>query len=133
MTVLHGPNVSAAVDALANAAVAAGVTPAAPLCPECGKPWHAVHPNQLFCSTACRTAFNRRCASRGRRLLPYAATARATRDGTRGNPTERHVGKRASHAANLLMQRWRDEDAAAGRMAIPAFVDLRYRAGFEPF
>ena len=101
-------------------------------CPECGQHWDRVHPNQLFCSTACRTVFNRRCATRGRSLLPFAMVARITRDGTRGHAEAKSTGKRASGDANQLLQRWRDEDAGAGRMNWIDFLAARYRAGFEP-
>lgn len=101
-------------------------------CPECGAGYSRKHPMQLFCTTAHRDTWNNRAAKRGRVLLPFAQVARATRDGTRGSPRDRELGKRAAADMHRLLQRWRDEDAEAGRMPAPDFLVARYRAGFEP-
>ena len=51
-----------------------------------------------------------------------------TRGGSRGAVA---TGKRARADAEFLIRRWKDEDAAAGRMPMTAYVSLRYQLGFE--
>lgn len=117
--------------------VAPAVCPAAPkrfaggrhACPECGAGVTPTGPRQLFCSQPCRRAWNYRTAVRGQQLLPYALASRQTREGTRGGAEARDAGRYAASEARDLMQRWRDEDAAAGRMAPAAFIALRRRYG----
>jgi hypothetical protein len=106
-----------------------GVRYAERQCPECGGTFRPVDGHQLFCSTPHRRAWNNRATTRGAVLAPLAIVARLTRDGTRG---DRDVGARASSERNALIQRWRDEDRAAGRMEWPEYLRLRYAAGFDP-
>lgn len=102
-------------------------TPAcATTCAECGAPARS---GGLFCPTAHNSAWNNRQTVRGRVLTPLAIVARVTREGTRG---DRATGLQASHEARTLIQRWIDEDRAAGRMAWPEYQRRRYRAGFDP-
>lgn len=98
-------------------------------CPECLTVYNRKHPGQLFCTPRHRDTWNNRASIRGRVLTPLVIVARVTRDGTRG---DKPTGRRAAAEAALLIQRWRDEDAAAGRMAHPEYLALRYRAGFDP-
>jgi hypothetical protein len=63
---------------------------------------------------------------RGAVLAPLYAAARATRGGTRGDTA---TGQRARRDSDLLIQRWRDEDEAAGRMPAVDYVAARYRHG----
>ena len=98
-------------------------------CPECMAGFVATQAGQLFCTPAHRDAWNNRGTVRGRVLTPLAMVARITRDGTRG---DRVTGKRASSENAALIQRWRDEDAAAGRMPWPEYLRRRYAAGFDP-
>ncbi|WP_156348889.1 hypothetical protein [Sphingomonas sp. Leaf230] len=58
--------------------------------------------------------------------------ARITRNGTRGSPVDREAGRRANSQLNYLINRYRDEDAQAQRMAWPAYMALRYAGGFDP-
>lgn len=132
MTMFQAPAHSAASAAeqepVPVVAEAAGTRP----CPECGGTYKVRHPAQLFCSIGHRDTWNNRSAKRGRVLLPFAQVARLTRDGTRGTARDRALGKRAASDAHRLLQRWRDEDIACGRMSAPDFLHARYRAGFEP-
>ncbi len=101
-------------------------------CPECRPDVRGFirrHPGQLFCTTAHRDAWNDRAAKRGRVLTPLAIVARLTRNGTRGDSD---TGARAASEQHALITRWRDEDAAAGRMSHPEYLARRYRAGFDP-
>lgn len=100
-----------------------------PLCPECMAAFDRKHPNQLFCTVAHRDAWNNRASVRGRVLTPLAMVSRVTRFGGRGDA---HTGKRASHEAHTLMQRWIEEDREAGRMPQPEYLRRRYSIGFEP-
>lgn len=106
-----------------------GATDTRPQCPECLSPFKRRHPGQLFCTVAHRDAWNGRAAVRGRVLTPLAIAARVTRNGTRG---DRATGARAASEAAALIQRWRDEDRAAGRMDHPEYLARRYRTGFDP-
>lgn len=85
--------------------------------------------NQLFCSVKHRNAWNARADVRGRVLTPLALVVRLTRQGTRG---DKEIGHRATHEHNLLIQRWADEDRAAGRMPHDQYLRRRYRCGFDP-
>ena len=98
-------------------------------CPECGASFAPVHAFQLFCSPAHRDTWANRQTVRGRVLTPLVIVARITRDGTRGN---RETGKRAAADSAQLIQRYRDEDLAAGRMAWPEYLSRRYEIGFDP-
>lgn len=95
-------------------------------CPECGERFLPVQWTQLFCGAAHKRAYNNRWAQRGAVLAPIYAAARVTRNGTRG---DRDTGRKASADAHTLVQRWKDEDAAAGRMPAIHYVALRYRLG----
>ena len=101
-------------------------------CPECMKPFEPKVVNQLFCCPAHNAAWNNRATARGRVLTPLALVARITRNGTRGSPEERRVGREASNHHNALVQRHRDEDRAAGRMPWAEYMIRRYRVGFDP-
>lgn len=110
---------------------AAGADPAGtgPLCPECLQPFPRAHPGQLFCSPAHRDAWNNRATVRGRVLTPLAMVERVTRGGSRGDTA---TGIRARQQKDQLIQRWIEEDRAAGRMDWPAYLRLRYGVGFDP-
>jgi endogenous inhibitor of DNA gyrase (YacG/DUF329 family) len=95
-------------------------------CPECGADFTGRQPAQLFCSVEHKRTYNNRWMKRGAVLAPLYAAARATRNGTRGDAA---TGKRASSDANHLIQRWKDEDAAQGRMSAVDYVAARYRLG----
>jgi hypothetical protein len=101
-------------------------------CPECGKLFEPKVAGQLFCTQAHTAAWNNRATVRGRVLTPLSMVARITRNGTRGTPEARETGKRASSQHNRLIQRYRDEDRAAGRMDWATFMALRYDLGFDP-
>ena len=98
-------------------------------CPECLASFAPAHPLQLFCSPAHRDAWNNRYTVRGRVLTPLAIVARLTRDGTRG---DKQTGRRAAVEQAILIQRWRDDDRAAGRMEWPEYLRRRYAIGFDP-
>lgn len=101
-------------------------------CPECGTDFVARNPGALFCCPAHRKAWNNRWTVRGSQLAQYQAVARLTRDGTRGKPDDRTIGKRCAAAARRLLQRWRDEDRAEGRMDATEFMHRRLRVTDEP-
>jgi hypothetical protein len=101
-------------------------------CPECGAPFEPRVRNQLFCSTAHNTAWNNRATARGRVLTPLSIVARITRNGSRGSPEDREAGRQASNLHNTLIQRYRDEDRAAGRMPWPEYMRRRLSIGFDP-
>jgi hypothetical protein len=101
-------------------------------CPECRKLFEPKVVNQLFCSPAHNTIWNNRQTKRGRVLTPYGMVARITRDGTRGSPERREVGKAAAASFRKLIQRYRDEDRKAGRMEWTDFMILRIKLGFDP-
>lgn len=122
-----------------GAATSAGEgTPHAPAplgratCPECGLSVPRRAANQLFCSPAHRDAWNTRATVRGKALTALAMVAHITRNGTRGDDAARETGRRAKSDAHQLIQRWRDEDRAAGRMGWPEYLARRYRTGFDP-
>lgn len=113
-------------------AQSAGITvPAASaVCPECLAPFRRRHPRQLFCSPAHQKAWNKRMAVRGAALCAFAMTGHITRNGTRGEPEARDAGRHAKSVAHTLIQRWRDEDRRAGRMAMPAYMARRIALGY---
>lgn len=98
-------------------------------CPECLCSYAPHHALQLFCTVAHRDAWNNRIAVRARVLGPLALVSRITRQGTRG---DRATGRRATADCHALLQRWVNEDRAAGRMAWPDYLRLRYAIGFDP-
>lgn len=100
-------------------------------CPECGRPFEPRVANQLFCSPAHNTAWTNRATARGRVLTSLSIVARITRNGTRGTPADREAGRKATHLHNQLIQRYRDEDRAAGRMPWPEFMARRLALGFD--
>jgi hypothetical protein len=100
-----------------------------PACPECLQSFVPAQTSQLFCTPAHRNAWNNRAAVRARVLLPFAITARITREGTRG---DRDTGREAANHRNTLIRRWVDEDKEAGRMPWPDYLRRRYAAGFDP-
>ena len=82
----------------------------------------------LFCGPAHRTAWHNRATVRGRVLTPLVMAEREMRGGTRGD-TE--TGKAARRMACALMQQWKEEDKAAGRMSQAQYVRLRLKLGFD--
>jgi hypothetical protein len=102
------------------------------ICPECTKLFEPNRANQLFCSAQHNTDWNNRATARGRVLTPYSMVARITRDGSRGTPEQRAVGKQAAQSHRKLIQRFRNEDRDAGRMAWPDYLILRIQLGFDP-
>lgn len=101
-------------------------------CPECMTRFSPRQANTLFCCPAHKRAWNNRWTVRGSQLAQYDAVARLTRDGSRGSPEDRAVGKRASGIRHRLIQRFRDEDRDAGRMPLPRFMRERLRVTDEP-
>ncbi|HEY1605582.1 MAG TPA: hypothetical protein VGF77_08275 [Allosphingosinicella sp.] len=95
-------------------------------CPECLAAFGAVQPGQLFCCREHKRAYNNRWLKRGAVIAPLYAAAWQTRDGTRG---DKATGKRARQDSRQLIQRWKDEDAAAGRMSVVDYMAARYRLG----
>jgi endogenous inhibitor of DNA gyrase (YacG/DUF329 family) len=98
-------------------------------CPECLAELRKVQPHQIFCSTTHKRAYNNRWLTRGAVLAPLQAAGRYTRYGSRGDQAARETGRKASRDANSLLQRWLEEDRAAGRMPTVDYVALRYRHG----
>jgi hypothetical protein len=89
--------------------------------------FHPVHPRQLFCSNAHKTAFHNRWTVRGRALAPVAVAARITRDGSTGDTD---IGKKARRESRHLMDRWAREDREAGRMTMVDYMRERWRIGY---
>ena len=102
-------------------------------CPECGSVFQPRQANALFCCPAHKRAWNNRWTVRGSQLAQYAAVARITRDGSRGTPADRAIGKRAAAIHRRLIQRFRDEDRKAGRMPMPEFMAARLQHMDDPF
>lgn len=104
-------------------------------CPECLKLFEPKVVNQLFCIPKHNEAWNNRATARGRVLTPLSMVARITRNGTRGTPEDREIGRKASSSHNALIQQYRNEDRAAndgrGRMEWPQYMRLRVRYGFD--
>ncbi|RYG89553.1 MAG: hypothetical protein EON59_01385 [Alphaproteobacteria bacterium] len=88
--------------------------------------------NQLFCSPAHRRAWDNRATVRGAKLFALIMVARATRNGSRGTPADRETGRRASSEANMLIQRWAEQDHAKKRMPWPIYLGRAYAAGRDP-
>lgn len=105
------------------------IDPAPTICPECLTGFQRRHPGQLFCTPAHRDQWNNRAAVRGRVLTPLAIVTRATRGGSRGDTD---TGRKARQHHDRLIQRWIEEDRAAGRMDWPSYLRLRYGVGFDP-
>ena len=103
-----------------------GPTAAAWRCPECGAAFLAVQRHQLFCSHPHRRAWHNRWMKRGAVLAPLQATVRITRGGSRGR---KGIGRIARCDAERLLQNWKEEDSAAGRMQIDQYMEMRYRLG----
>jgi uncharacterized OB-fold protein len=101
-------------------------------CPECGKLFEPNVANQMFCTPPHNAAWNNRATARGRVLTAYSMVARVTRDGSRGTPEHRAAGKRAARKHRKLIQAYRDEDRAAGRMGWADYMILRFQLGFDP-
>lgn len=99
-------------------------------CPECLTAFDPRHPGQLFCAPAHRDAWNNRATVRGRVLTGLAIVVRVTRGGSRGDTA---TGQRARRDHDRLIQRWIEEDRAAGRMPWPTYMARRYALGFDPF
>lgn len=112
--------------AVSREAALAPRTGAAVRCPECGGAYLARQRNQLFCCNAHKRAYNNRWGKRGAVLAPLYAAARATRGGSRG---DKITGAKARSAADHLVQRWKEEDQAAGRASAVEYVAARYRFG----
>lgn len=102
-------------------------------CPECAARFKPRQANALFCCPAHKRAWNNRWTVRGSQLAQYAAVARETRDGTRGTPAARAIGKRAAAIYRRLTQRFRNEDREAGRMPMPEFMAARLQHMDDPF
>ena len=100
-------------------------------CPECRKPFEPNRANQLFCSSQHNADWNNRATARGRVLTPFSIVARVTRDGTRGSPEDREIGRKASSRHRALIQEYRDEDRAAGRMEWAEYMKHRFRLGLD--
>ncbi len=96
-------------------------------CPECTVEFLAAQRGQLFCCTKHKRAYNNRWLKRGAVLAPIYAAARETRFGTQGR--DKHTGQMAATDANRLVVRWKEEDAAAGRMSAVDYMAARYRLG----
>lgn len=98
------------------------------ICPECGRAFTPRHWRSLFCSAAHRAAWHNRATVRGRTLTPLVMATRQTRGGTRG---DKATGKAARSMADQLMQKWREEDRAAGRIDQAEYVRRRLAMGFD--
>lgn len=101
-------------------------------CPECLKLFEPKVFNQLFCCPQHNTAWSNRATARGRVLTSISIVAYVTRHGTRGTPDAREAGKKATSSHHQLIQRYRDEDRAAGRMEWPEYMIRRIKLGLDP-
>lgn len=100
-------------------------------CPEClvpVKPSAAAGFRNMFCCAGHRVAYVNRNTVRGRVLVPLVMAARETRDGSRG---DKATGQRVARQARALMQRYREEDNAAGRMGAAEYAALRHKLGHD--
>jgi hypothetical protein len=101
-------------------------------CPECGVLHKPRQAGTLFCCPAHRDAWNNRQTVRGRVLTRYVIAARITRDGTRGTPDQRAYGRKAAQIMRRLINRYRDEDRAVGRMDMADFIGRLIAEQGEP-
>lgn len=98
-------------------------------CPEClgavdtSKDWR-----KMFCSEPHRTAFHNRQLKRGRTLVVLCMAERITRSGW---CRRKAAGILARQRSRRLMDRWAQEDRAAGRMAMDEYFETRERLGFH--
>jgi hypothetical protein len=106
---------------------AASVRDAPYICPECLAAFKPNHWRSLFCCAEHKRAWHKRASVRGARLYAFAGAARETREGTRG---ELRAGREAARLRNMLLQTWRDEDRAAGRMMQAEYIRRRMQLGF---
>lgn len=90
-------------------------------CAECSTCFKPKQHKQLFCKPACAQRFHNRNGARGKILAPLVMAQRE------GRTTE--TAKLAHAAYCRLCADWRDEDKAAGRMAMHAFVEHQFRQG----
>ncbi len=100
-------------------------------CPECRKLFEPNRANQLFCTSQHNADWNNRATARGRVLVPFSIVAGISRNGTRGTPEAREVGRTASRRHHALIQQYRDEDRAAGRMEWTEYMAHRIRLGID--
>lgn len=98
------------------------------VCPECLVRFKPKASRQIFCCPTHAKSWHNRSQKRGAVLFSLSMAARETRDGTRGH---KETGRRASWQGNLLMQQWRDEDRAAGRMGQVEYMRRRFLMGFD--
>jgi len=101
-------------------------------CPECLTLFKPRMAGTMFCCPAHRDTWKNRQTVRGRVDIPYAYAARITRDGTRGTDAQRATGKAAARIHRRLVQKWRDEDRAAGRMDIVEYMERHLAIVGEP-
>jgi hypothetical protein len=98
-------------------------------CPECralvdtSADWR-----KMFCSEAHRVAFHNRATVRGRKLVPLVMAERITRS---GYCRDKATGILARQRSRQLMDKWAQDDRAAGRMAMDDYVATRERLGFH--
>lgn len=85
-------------------------------CPECLTETKAP---KTFCSPEHKAAYHNRQTVRGRVLTPLRMASRITRGGTR---RDIEIGKQARAQDERLVQRWIEEDRAAGRMAADDYL-----------
>ena len=95
-------------------------------CPECGAE-RPLGTRSMFCSPQHKAAFHNRQTVRGRVLTPLAMAVRQTRGGSRGDFAK--LGRALRRQADRMMQKWTDEDRAAGRLTAAAYCDQRARFG----
>lgn len=96
------------------------------LCPECGVKFttrQGQGRHQQFCTPAHRAKFYSRCAARGKVILPYLMAWRGRR-GSRG------IGATAFHEICSILDAFANEDRAAGRPKMDAFVKGIFDSGF---
>lgn len=117
---------TAAQSATTLSGAASGSTRPPWRCPECLTAFRPKQGGQLFCCRVHKRIYNNRWLARGAVLAPLYAAARTTRGGSRG---DRETGAKARRDADQLVQKWKDEDAAEGRMPAVEYVAKRYRLG----
>lgn len=104
-------------------------TPSRPVftrsCPECGEEFKTTHPQKCFCSTAHKWAFQNRCATRGKVLLPLAM-------GWRVNRGRKGIGSQCLAEMVALLDKFAEEDRIAKRPPMTVYADFLLNVNVKP-
>jgi len=101
-------------------------------CPECGEdfavPSSGPGGHKQFCCEAHRQDFRKRCAARGKVLVPYVMAWRTGRPG--GGQKSSPIVKQAFAEMNRILDQFAEEDRKAGRPKLVDYVGGLMATGF---